>query len=126
MVSKHFEEQFRKFCLKYNIKWEENSRKWNKSFHPKTKNIWIPFEDGDFSNSIRPKEKGYYECTFDGWVLGNVEDNLCLWCGRIIPKDRKNDPRSKNVKFCNAIHRKTFGKIKADQEKLGKIFNYTK
>jgi hypothetical protein len=126
MVSKHFEEQFRNFCTQNGIKWQENTRKWNKPFHPKTKNIWISSEDGDFLNSIRPKEKGYYECTFNGWILGNTEDNLCLWCGRIIPYERKKDQRSKNVKFCNSTHRKTFGKIKADQEKLGKIFNYKK
>ncbi len=124
MVSGSFEEKFRKFCFQNNIKWNEKSRKWNKPFHPKTKNIWIPSEEGDFLNSIRPKEKGYYDCTFEGWNLGSIKDELCLWCGRMIPERRKNDPRSKKVKFCDSSHRKAFGKVKADQEKLGKIFNY--
>jgi len=126
MVSRHFEEKFKKFCFQNNIEWEEKTRKWNKPFHPKTKNIWIPSEDGEFLNSIRPKERGYYDCRFDGWLLGSSTDGLCLWCGRIIPDTRKNNPRSKNVKFCNSIHRKTFAKLKADQEKLGKIFNSKK
>jgi len=126
MVSKHFEEQFRKFCFQNSIKWEEKTHKWNKPFHPKTKNIWVPSENGDFINSIRPKERGYYDCTFDGWALGNVKDELCLWCQRIIPEIRKKNPRSTNAKFCNSVHRKAFAKVKADQEKLGKIFNSKK
>ena len=126
MVSKHFEEQFRKFCSQNDIKWLEKTHKWNKPFHPKTKNIWVPSEKGEFLNSIRPKERGYYDCTFAGWSLGSIKDEFCLWCGRMIPETRKNDPRAKKVKFCNSIHRKTYGKVKADQEKLGKLFNSKK
>ncbi|PIW33304.1 MAG: hypothetical protein COW27_01170 [Nitrosopumilales archaeon CG15_BIG_FIL_POST_REV_8_21_14_020_37_12] len=126
MVSRHFEEKFRKFCSLNNIKWNQKTHKWNKPFHPKTKNIWIPSENGDFLNSIRPKEKGYYDCTFEGWSLGDPKNEFCLWCGRIIPETRKNDPRAKKVKFCNSMHRKAFGKVKSDQEKLGKLFNFEK
>ena len=126
MVSKYFEDQFRKFCSQNDIKWLEKTHQWNKPFHPKTKNVWIPSEKGDFLNSIRPKEKGYYDCTFTGWSLGSIKDEFCLWCGRMIPETRKNDPRAKKVKFCNSIHRKTYGKVKADQEKLGKLFNSKK
>ena len=126
MVSKHFEEQFRKFCSQNSIKWNEKTHKWNKSFHTTTKNIWIPSQNGEFLNSLHPKEKGYYSCTFTGWALGSMNEELCLWCGRVIPETRKKDPRAKKVKFCNPTHRKAFGKVKSDQEKLGKLFNSEK
>ena len=94
----------------------------NNFFHPKIKNIWVKSDKGDFLNSIRPKEKGYYDSKFLGWELGVIKKEYCFWCGRIIEETRKNDPRSETVKFCNQTHRKAFGKVKADQEKLGKLF----
>ena len=122
MVSKQFEEQFYRFCTDNNIEWDDKKRRWNKPFHPKIKNIWVQSDKGDFLNSIRPKEKGYYDSKFLGWELGAIKKEYCFWCGRIIEETRKNDPRSETVKFCNPIHRKAFGKVKADQEKLGKMF----
>ncbi len=59
-------------------------------------------------------------------VLGSMYEELCLWCGRVIPETRKKDPRAKKVKFYNPKHRKAFGKVKSDQEKLGKLFNSEK
>ena len=59
------------------------------------KNIWIPSQNGEFLNSLHPKEKGYYSCTFTGWALGSMNEELCLWCGRVIPETRKKDPRVK-------------------------------
>ena len=124
MVSKKFKEEFYKFCNN-NIKWDDKNRKWSKSFYPKIKNIWIPSINGEFLNSLRPKEKGYYDSKFLGWELGVIKKEYCFWCGRIIEEKRKNNPRSDKVKFCNSTHRKTFGKVKADQEKLGKLFAST-
>lgn len=122
MVSKQFEEQFYKFCTDNNIEWDDAKRKWSKPFHPKIKNIWIQSDNGDLLNSIRPKEKGYYDSKFLGWELGAIKKEYCFWCGRIIEETRKNDPNSETVKFCNSSHRKAFGKVKADQEKLAKMF----
>ena len=122
MVSKQFEKKFRKFCMDNNIEWNNSKKHWNKSFHPKVKNIWIQSDNGDFLNSLHPKEKGYYESKFIGWQLGPIQKKYCFWCGRIIEEARKNNPRSEKVKFCNSAHRKTFAKVKADQEKIGKMF----
>lgn len=122
MVSKKFEEQFFKFCTENKIIWDEKQRRWNKPFHPKIKNIWVQSDTGNFLNSIRPKERGYYDSKFLGWELGAIKKEYCFWCGRIIDETRKNDPRSETVKFCNPAHRRAFGKVKSDQEKLGKIF----
>ena len=124
MVSKQFEEQFYKFCTDNNIEWDDKKRRWSKPFHPKIKNIWIQSDNGYFLNSIRPKEKGYYDSKFLGWELGAIKKEYCFWCGRIIEETRKHDPRSETVKFCNSTHRKAFGKVKSDQEKLGKIFAF--
>jgi hypothetical protein len=121
MVSKHFEEQFRRFCIDNNVKWNNKKKLWTKPFHPKIKNIWVQSNDGNFLNSMRPKERGYYESKFLGWELGAIKKEYCFWCGRIIEETRKNNPRSEKVKFCNSAHRKTFGKVKSDQEKIGKI-----
>lgn len=55
-----------------------------------------------------------------------MNKELCLWCGRVISETRKKNSRAKKVKFCNPAHRKAFGKVKADQEKLGKLFNSEK
>lgn len=122
MVSKQFEEQFYKFCTDNNIEWDDKKRRWSKPFHPKIKNIWVKSDNGDFLNSLRPKEKGYYDSKFLGWELGAIKKEYCFWCGRIIEENRKNNPRSERIKFCNPAHRKAFGKVKADQEKLGKLF----
>jgi hypothetical protein len=122
MVSKQFEEQFHKFCVDNNVEWDDKKRRWSKPFHPKIKNIWIQSDQGDFLNSLHPKEKGYYESKFLGWELGTIRKEYCFWCGRIIDQTRRNNSRSESVKFCNPSHRKAFGKVKADQEKLGKMF----
>jgi len=121
VVSKQFKEQFRKFCTDNNVEWNDKTRKWNKPFHPNIKNIWILSDQGDFLNSLHPKEKGYYESKFLGWKLGVIKKEYCFWCGRIISQKRSTS-NSDLVKFCNPSHRKAFGKVKADQEKLGKIF----
>ncbi len=122
MVSKQFEDLFFKFCTENSVYWDDKKRQWSKPFHPKIKNIWIQSENGDFLNSIHPTEKGYYDSKFSGWELGSIKKEYCYWCGRIIEEITKKDVRSDTVKFCNSVHRKAFGKVKADQLKLRNMF----
>jgi len=105
MNSQEFLNTFTKFCKLHDIEWNKKKRRWNKPFHPTTKNTKID---------------GVLTTVHTGWKLGldPWKHSECVYCFKELKGNQK--------KFCSHKCRVLYTQIRKKAEQMGAFIYWSK
>ena len=114
-MSKIFK-NFDELVSRYNLKYNQKTKRWNKEFHNVVDTIFVESEKGGY---VKNEGKiGYYQNVNKGWKLGVNYRKYCKFCNRNLEK-MKEEKTFKAQWFCSEKCKKTWNNLRQHLKKSG-------